>query len=582
MKRTIHLVAGLAVASASMLMAQPTVYDRGVVNAASVSKVGLPNSSIAQGSFFSIFGSNMGPAKSPSLSFPLQTTLGGVSVTVTAGGQNYDAIPLFVGPNQINAVLPSTVPVGPATLTVTFNGTSNSVSFQVVAHSFGIFTVAQSGSGPGVIQDQNYAQFSLTHSALAGDIAIIWGTGLTAVKAGQDEAAGPLPGDRTDVPAEVYVGLTKANLTYRGRSGCCVGVDQVFFTVPAGVTGCHVPVAVKIGNIVSNFVTMPIAGGSNPADRASASRVCTDPDGPSQSDLTKYQQQGSFSGGNIVLERTTTTSPGLPPPLGTGQPTTSTTDSGSGSFYKYTFTQLTSAQNPFQVATIGACTVFTFGGDSPVVVDAVQPKVLDAGPQLTVIGPNGTKTLTKGSGGDYYAQLGGGSDSTIPTFGKANPHPDAVAPLYLDPGAYTVNGPGGVDVKKFTANINIAQPLTWTNEDSVNTVVRSAGQLITWSGGDPSSTVEIMGFSFLLGTNPDGSDSVGAVFTCIAPDSAHQFNIPALVLDLLPASVTNPEIPIPTGSLSVASQQSVSFTATGIDQGRLGSIVSVGKSVTYQ
>ena len=73
--------------------------------------------------------------------------------------------------------------------------------------------------------------------------AIIWGTGLTPVDG--DEAAKPLPGDHKEVPVEVYVGLKKADISYRGRSGCCVGVDQIFFKVPTGITGCHVPVAVN-------------------------------------------------------------------------------------------------------------------------------------------------------------------------------------------------------------------------------------------------------------------------------------------------------------------------------------------------
>ncbi len=545
----------------TLLTAQPTVYDRGIVNAASLAKIALPNSSIAQGSFFSVFGTNMGPAKSPSLSFPLQTTLGGASLDINAGGQIFHAIPLFVGPNQINAVLPSNVPVGTATLTVNFNGTSNSIDFQVVAHSFGIFTVPQSGAGPGVVDDANYNLFTLTHSAVAGDIGIIWGTGLTAVDASL-EATKPLPGDHTEVPVEVYVGLQKATVSYRGRSGCCVGVDQIFFTVPKGITGCHVPVAVKIGNIVSNFPTMPIAA-------SASSRICTDPNGPSAADITQYQKQGTFSLGGISLDRSTTTQPGLPPPFGTGQPTTSTSDSGGAVFAKYVFQQLLSAQNPFSVTTVGACTLFALAGDSPVVVDPITPTPLDAGSALTVKGPNGTKQLTKSATGVYGAQLGGGSGASA-------------QPLYLDTGAYTVTGPGGKDVGAFTANLNIAPPLTWTNEDSVNTITRSAGQLITWSGGDPSSIVLMEGFSFMLGSNPDGSDSVIAFFVCSAPDSAHQFTIPALVLDSLPPSVSNPEIPIPTGSLSVGSVQTATFKATGIDQGIINSTVTVGKSVTYQ
>jgi uncharacterized protein (TIGR03437 family) len=560
----------LALASAAIATAQPSIDHNGIVNAASFAKVALPNSSIAQGSFFSVFGTNLGPAKSPSLAFPLQPNLGGVTLTVVAGGQNFSAVPLFVGPGQINAVLPSDVPVGPATLTVNFNnGTSNSAPFQVVAHSFGIFTVAQSGNGPGVIQNAKYVQYTLGDAAQAGDAAIIWGTGLTGVN-GQ-EFAGPLPGDHPEVPVEVYVGLTKADVSYRGRSGCCVGVDQIVFTVPSGITGCEIPVAVKIGDIVSNFVTMPIAEPGGP-------RVCSDANGPSQTTITEYLSKG-FSGGSITLERDITTTPALPPPIGTGQPTTSTTDTGSANFAKIPPLDLTIAIDPFQVTTLGTCTIFTFVGESAVIPNNFTPTPLDAGKDISVKGPNGTMQLPEVSTGSYSAQLGGGSAGG---FGVTRMGPHASTPLFLDPGAYTVTGPGGADVGKFTVNLNIAAPLTWTNETSITTVTRANGQVVTWTGGDPSSIVVITGSSIQLGSNPDGSDSLGGFFTCYAPDSAGQFDIPAVVLDSLPPSSIIPQVNIPAGSLALASQQSTTFTATGIDQGILTSTVTVSTSVAYQ
>jgi hypothetical protein len=194
---------------------------------------------------------------------------------------------------------------------------------------------------------------------------------------------------------------------------------------------------------------------------------------------------------------------------------------------------------------------------------------LDAGKPILVKGPNGSKELAETEVGSYSAQLGGGSGPSA-------------QPLFLDPGAYTVTGPGGNDVGAFTANINVAAPLTWTNEDSITDVVRSAGQNITWSGGDPNSIVTISGFSAQLGSNPDGSDTVGGFFTCTAPDSAKQFFIPAVVLLTLPVTTQNPAIPFPLGSLTVASDQSATFSAKGIDRGLIRSEVSVGKGVNYQ
>ncbi len=83
-----------------MAVAQPQIAANGVLNAASNAYVSLPNSSIAQGSIFSIYGANLGPASSPALAYPLQSTLGGVSVQVTSESTTQNAIPIFVTPSK--------------------------------------------------------------------------------------------------------------------------------------------------------------------------------------------------------------------------------------------------------------------------------------------------------------------------------------------------------------------------------------------------------------------------------------------------------------------------------------------------
>src|SRR5580700_10608159 len=105
----------LMIMAVAVGQAQPAVAKNGILNAASDAYVGLPNSSIAQGSIFTIYGTNLGPSSSPTLAYPLQTTLGAVSIQVTSGSTTLNAIPIFVGPRQINAVLPGSTPIGAAT-----------------------------------------------------------------------------------------------------------------------------------------------------------------------------------------------------------------------------------------------------------------------------------------------------------------------------------------------------------------------------------------------------------------------------------------------------------------------------------
>jgi uncharacterized protein (TIGR03437 family) len=281
------------VIASALACAQPQVSDGGIRNAASSAPPAFPNGSIAQGSIFSIYGSNLGPTSSPAQSYPLQPTLGGVAVQVTSESVTLNAIPIFVSPNLINAILPDNTPVGPATLAVTFGGqASNAALFQVIGSSFGIFTTDSSGWGSGVITGTNYQLYSVSAPANAGDVAVLWGTGIGPSQ-GDDGSAPPPQIDMASLPLTVYVGTQPATVLYRGRTGF-TGEDQINFVVPAGITGCYVPVAVEIGNIPSNFATMPIAPAGQP---------CPDPTPPIPPLAVPVSNRVTLSYGDISLQR---------------------------------------------------------------------------------------------------------------------------------------------------------------------------------------------------------------------------------------------------------------------------------------
>jgi len=179
----IVLTLGLLAASAA---AQPTI--SGVFNSASYAFPPLQNSSIAQGSFFTIFGTGAaGQAIGPSTAavwapWPLPTTLpanGGTSVNVTIGSTTVQAYIYYTKDPQINAVLPSTTPIGTGTVSVTFNGTTGpTFPITVVATSFGVFADNASGTGPGTIMDASYQLLSPFHTVKPGvDYGILWARG---------------------------------------------------------------------------------------------------------------------------------------------------------------------------------------------------------------------------------------------------------------------------------------------------------------------------------------------------------------------------------------------------------------------
>jgi uncharacterized protein (TIGR03437 family) len=540
-------------------VAQPTV--AGVVNAASFAKQALPNSGIAQGSIFSIFGTALGPSAAvKASSFPLPTKLGGTSVSVTVNGTTVDAIIFFTVAGQVNALMPSKTPVGNGTLTVTYNGqTSAPAPVSVVPSTFGIFSINSSGSGPGVFTDGANQVNSFTLAANPGEILNIWGTGLGAISG--DDAMPPTTGNITANSPSVYVGGVQVTPTYHGRSGCCSGVDQIQIQIPQNVTGCGVPVAVQIGDTVSNFVTI---------STAETGKVCSDTTtGLSGSLFSQFVTSGSASLGFVNLLRTVSTTT-LPPPLGTGMPTTSTTDLGTAAFQKDIFASLGISGLPFQYTNFGACTVFNFSGQSAKVTGSFQQTGLDAGSVVTVAGPNGTQQLAPIPTvvGDYFATLGGTSTGE--------------GPLYLSPGSYTVSASGGKDVGPFSVTFPVPQTLTWTNEDSIDTIARASGLNITWSGADPNSFVLIEGSSL---TGTDLADILGGGFVCVAKASDGHLSVPSVVtLALPPSSVIDlGGVSFPTATLSVGSfALPVKFSATGLDYAFAESSVLISKSVTFQ
>src|SRR5258707_7886025 len=124
MSKVLYWVLALALP----LAAEPTVFNDGVLNAASFMSSSLPAGSIARGSLFTIFGIRMGPTTlAQATSFPLQTTLAGVSIKITQataspGATSVDGLPAIVTAGQITAIMPSNAPLGAAFIRVTYLG----------------------------------------------------------------------------------------------------------------------------------------------------------------------------------------------------------------------------------------------------------------------------------------------------------------------------------------------------------------------------------------------------------------------------------------------------------------------------
>jgi hypothetical protein len=260
--------------------------------------------------------------------------------------------------------------------------------------------------------------------------------------------------------------------------------------------------------------------------------------------------------------------------FGGATPVESTTDIGSGAFQSIDYTQYTPPATP-QFTTIGPCVVSIVTLPLPTAPTPAPTTRLDAGPVLNVNGPNGTKQLPQVQTA-YFAMLGGGIALPIPVPGLPG-----ATPLYLDPGAYTVdNGAGGADVGPFTVTLTVPSPgFVWTNADADLTIVRSAGVDIQWTGGDPNTNVAILG-SVSLVDPASHQVTGGGAFSCSVPNNG-EFVVTSDVLSLLPSSSAGSAAGN-VSTLTVGNSSQTSFSATGIDTGYLTYSAGDSRTVQYQ
>ena len=493
----------LAFVAAPHLAAQPTI--TAVENAASniAFVTGVANAgigAIAQGSIFVVKGSGLGPANISIASAPFQsTTLSGTSVSIKVSGQQpVNALLYYTSDTQVAALVPSSTVAGLASVTVTYNGQSSAASVtSVVTSSVGIFTIGSTGEGPAIV---TYADYSLVSSLKAancggpntacgaanpGDTLILWATGLGPVN-GDDASGAGLGQNMPNVPLTLWLGGVEVPVIYQGRSGCCIGEDQIVFTVPNNVpTGCSVPLVVQIGtgtSTISNTGELPVANGGRNCTSNNAAVAATVANA-----LPLLTAGQPFSFADIDVEH-----------AGPAE---------GGDAIQFPFVKAAPApgvQPEFLLSyndtlPLGTCIANAF--KSPSSLTAVGS--LDAGSNFTIKGPNGSLT----------EPLNSGNFDTLSANGT-----------YLTPGSYTVTGTGGADIGAFSVNFTVLAFPALTSPANGATVTRSSGMTVSWTGGDPGGNLRII----------VASQSNGPSAQCIVPSSPGTFIIPAYVMLALP------------------------------------------------
>ena len=239
----------------------PQINAGGIVNNASY---GLA-SSVAPGSIAALFGTNLTngtsclpPACNPAFGSDgkLGTTMAGAQVTL-----NGTPVPIFYAVSgQLGIQIPFEVTGTSATVSVSVAGQASTPATATLASvSPGIFTATADGKGAGAITHVDGSAVTTQNPAHAGEVVILYATGLGQVTPAVATGALPAVTSYTFAQVTLTIGGITFSPDFAGLSGCCVGLNQINARVPFGVSsGNAVPVVLNIGGKSSNTATIAV------------------------------------------------------------------------------------------------------------------------------------------------------------------------------------------------------------------------------------------------------------------------------------------------------------------------------------
>lgn len=251
------LAVSLALATMSPVLAQSSV---AIVNGASF-KAGFPVSPGSWASAFGDFASVGITTATQNGVLPVPTTLGGVQVLV-----NNVAAPLnYVGPGQINFVVPAGTAEGKQPLKITVSNLTTFDGFiNVWPVSPGIFVKNQADVlKPGAVLNQNFSENGPNNRAARGEVVQIYATGGDFVNFPNPSGAAA-PGAPnlvlTGATPKAYVSVAEASVQFSGLAPGFAALWQVNVVVPNQpfVKG-QVPLFIEASTLSSNVVSIWVA-----------------------------------------------------------------------------------------------------------------------------------------------------------------------------------------------------------------------------------------------------------------------------------------------------------------------------------
>jgi uncharacterized protein (TIGR03437 family) len=233
-----------------------------VVNAASYEAgnfSSFPTGTVSPGEVVSLFGIGLGPdppvIAQPASGASYPTILGGTQVM-------FDGVPApmwYVGPTQINAIVPYGIQSPVTQMTVQRGGASDGPRALPVAPAVpGIFTANSAGFAQAAVLNEDGSYNSVANPAARGSIIVFYAVGAGAMNPPATDGSvspGALPLPVPQLPVTVQIRGVGAEVLYAGAApGYVSGLLQVNVRVPEAINfGNSVPLTVLVGGQASQF-----------------------------------------------------------------------------------------------------------------------------------------------------------------------------------------------------------------------------------------------------------------------------------------------------------------------------------------
>lgn len=226
-----------------------------VVNAASFRS----DQPVSAGSWVSGFGTFDNVAENEADSLPLSTSLGGVTITVAG----VSAPIRYVGPLQVNFVIPYETAPGLHPVVVTGPGGTVNGTVRVISTAPGIFKDNNDPATPpqGAILNQDDSYNAEDRPAIGGQAVQLFATGHSTLNGAiGNGAAGPTPNITTQGLPQVFVGGVECAVEFSGLAAGFAALWQINVRIPQlPFLQGKLPLQIFMNGVDSNEVTIYVA-----------------------------------------------------------------------------------------------------------------------------------------------------------------------------------------------------------------------------------------------------------------------------------------------------------------------------------